>query len=217
MTPRSLLSLALLVGVARSSAADPTGTPAAPAKTAPAAITPAPAPAARAPAAAAPGADSTVAPSASFDTFRLITERNIFNPNRTGRRERTVEEAPPRVDVISLVGTMDSDKGVRAFFDGSTSGYRKALRVGESIDQFKLTQIAPNVVELEREGKMLSMRVGQQLRRPEGAEWTLVGEEIAQREAQAQARAATVSTEIPAGVSDLERRLRERRQKESKN
>jgi len=100
-----------------------------------------------------PRNDSSIAPSTSFDAFRLITDRNIFNPNRTGRRDRSTEEAPPRTDVISLVGTMDSDRGLRAFFDGSESAFRKALRVGDSIDKFKVTQIAPNLVDLERDGK----------------------------------------------------------------
>jgi Tfp pilus assembly protein PilP len=168
-----------------------------------------------------PRGDSSVAPATTFDTFRVVSERNIFNPNRTGRRERTTEEQPPRVDVISIVGTMESDRGLRAFFDGSDSSYRRAVRVGESVDKFKVTQISPNVVDLERDGKNLSVRVGQQLRRPEGADWDLVGEDVLRLEAQA--RAATeakaepnIPPPIPAGVSEIEKRMRERRIKDFK-
>jgi Tfp pilus assembly protein PilP len=170
---------------------------------------------------AAPRPDSSVAPTASFDTFRSVSDRNIFNPNRTGRRERTTEEQPPRVDTLSVVGTMESDRGLRAFFDGSESSFRRAVRVGESVDKFKVTQISPHVVDLERDGKSLSIRVGQQLRRPEGADWELVGEDELRREAQARAAAEakgdpSVPPPIPAGASDIEKRMRERRMKDFK-
>jgi hypothetical protein len=177
--------------------------------------------AAPAAATAVPRTDSSVAPSATFDSFRLVSDRNIFNPNRTGRRDRPTEEKAPRLDVISLVGTMDSDRGLRAFFDGSDSSYRKALRVGESVDKFRVTQIAPNVVDLERDGKSLSVRVGQQLRRPEGADWNLIGEDTLRREAQARA-AADAKTDpsappvIPAGASEIEKKMIERRIKDLK-
>jgi hypothetical protein len=166
-------------------------------------------------------AESSVAPTASFDTFRVVSDRNIFNPNRTGRRERSTEETPPRVDTLSVVGTMESDRGLRAFFDGSEASYRRAVRVGETVDQFKVTQITPQMVDLERDGKNLSVRVGQQLRRPEGADWDLVGEDVVRSEAQARAAAEargdpSVPPPIPAGASDIERRMRERRQKDFK-
>jgi hypothetical protein len=165
--------------------------------------------------------DSSVAPAASFDTFRLVSDRNIFNPNRTGRRDRPNEEQPPRLDVITVVGTMESDRGLRAFFDGSESSFRRAVRVGESVDNFKVTKISPNVVDLERDGKNLSVSVGQQLRRPEGADWELVGEDVLRREAQTRATAEargdpSVPPPIPAGASDIEKRMRERRQKDFK-
>jgi hypothetical protein len=193
------------------------GLPAAAAETAAATV-----PARAAAVAPAPSrSDSSIAPSASFDAFRLITDRNIFNPNRTGRRDRTTEEQPPRVDVLTLVGTMDSDRGLRAFFDGSDATLRKALRVGETVDKFKVASIAPNVVALERDGKTTSMRVGQQLRRPEGADWNLIGEDAARRESQSKAAVdaridPTAAPVIPANVDDVTRRLMERRAKELK-
>lgn len=227
MILRLILLFVAAASAGRASAAEtavaptttPTRTAAEPAVT-PAAVPPRTAP----PAAAAPAparTDSSIAPSASFDSFRVVSDRNIFNPNRTGRRDRTNEEKPARLDVISLVGTMDSDRGLRAFFDGSDSSYRKALRVGESVDKFKVTQISPNVVELERDGKSLSVRVGQQLRRPEGADWNLIGEDVLRREALARATAETkfdpaAPPVIPAGASEIEKRMIERRMKDLK-
>jgi hypothetical protein len=172
---------------------------------------------------AGPRKDSSVTPSASFDTFRVITDGNIFSSNRTGRRERTMEEKPPRRDVISLVGTMDSDRGIRAFFEGSETSFRRAVRVGEAVDNYKVIRIAANTVELERDGKTFAMRVGQQLRRPEGADWKLIDEDVVRREAQAQAASDAVGkvdpaapVAIPAGASDTLRKLMEARNNQLK-
>lgn len=234
MNPRLVLLLAFSAGPGAALAADQkNAATTAPATAAPIAAAPASEATAKAPAAsprttsptaapaAAPRADSSVAPAAAFDTFRIISDRNIFNPNRSGRRERNTEDAPPRNDVISLVGTMESDKGLRAFFDGSDSSFRKALRAGDSIDKYKVTKIAANAVELEREGKTLSVRVGQQLRRPAGADWNLVGEDVVQREAaQAAAEAARTSPSapvaIPSNASETLRKLMEARNKQLK-
>jgi hypothetical protein len=218
MNLRLILLLVLLAGAGHASAADPVAAPV----TAPAAAPVAAAPVRNAaPAAVPPRNDPSVAPAVPFDAFRLIADRNIFNPNRTGRRDRSSEEPAPRVDVISLVGTMNSDLGLRAFFDGSDPAFPKALHVGDSIDKFKVTQIAATSVDLERDGKGLAVRVGQQLRRPDGADWNLVGEDLARRDAQARTAVdakidPTAPPVIPANADDVTRRMMERRQKELK-
>ena len=208
MNPRPFLLLALL-GANPAPAADSKPT-VAPAATAARGTTPV-------------RADPAPAAAVSVDAFRLISDRNIFNPNRTGRRDRSTEEAAPRIDTISLVGTMNSEKGLFAFFDGSDAAYRKALRIGEVVADFKVTQIAGDGAELERAGKPLSMKVGQQLRRPEGADWTLIGVDLARSEAIAArsaeaARAAESNTPlaIPADASETLKRLMEQRQKQLK-
>lgn len=160
---------------------------------------------------------SVLTPTGSLDSFRVITDRNIFNANRTGRRERN--EAPaPRVDTITLVGTMDYEKGEFAFFDGSNADNRKALHVGQTIAQFTVSKIERDGVELESAGKTLKMSIGQQLRKPEGADWTLVGADVVRSEA-ATANASAdpaAPAAIPADASDVVRRMMEQRQKQLK-
>ncbi len=228
MIPRLILLLALIVDVSRSFAAEP-------ATATPATVTPSPAPAASAPAATATPpprrsrTETTKAPAPTtpqpitFESFRLISDRNIFNPNRTGRRDRSDEAAAPRLDQLNLVGTMESDRGLRAFFDGSSSAFRKALRAGESVDSFKVTQVSPTEVELEREGKTFSMRVGQQLRRPDGGEWNLIAADVVRSEAAAAAAKAgagkidpTAPVVIPANADEVTRRLMEKRNQDLK-
>jgi hypothetical protein len=172
---------------------------------------------AAAPAAARNGA--AVAPATGFDAFRTIVDRNIFNPNRTGaRRDRGTEERPPRTDTLTLVGTMESEHGVQSFFDGSDPAYRKALRVGETIAEFKVTRIGANDIDVERDGKTMTVQVGQQFRRPEGSDWTLVGADAVRQEAQTQTRVLgsvrpdpTAPPVIPADADEVTRKLLERR------
>src|ERR1041385_6179537 len=58
-----------------------------------------------------------------FSSFRIITERNIFNPRRSARYVPTERTRRPstRTDSFALVGTMSYEKGFFAFFDGSSS------------------------------------------------------------------------------------------------
>ena len=209
MNPRPFLLLALL-GANLAPAADSKPTVVAPAATAARGTTPV-------------RADPAPTAAVSVDAFRLISDRNIFNPNRTGRRDRTAEEPVSRIDTISLVGTMNSEKGLFAFFDGSDAAYRKALRTGETVADFKVTQIAGDGAELERAGKPISMKVGQQLRRPEGADWTLIGVDLARSEAiaarsaeAARAAESNAPLAIPADASETLKRLMEQRQKQLK-
>jgi hypothetical protein len=224
MKLRLFLLLTVAAHAARALAAEATATPTA---AVPAATPPRPMVAARtaAPAVAAPRNESAIVPTATFESFRLITDRNIFNPNRTGRRDRSADDAPARLDVIALVGTIDSDKGLRAIFDGSDAPFRKALHVGESVDKFKVTQIASDVVSLERDGKTIAMRVGQQFRRPDGGDWNLVAADVVRAEAAAAAASATTGAgkvdptapvPIPANATPIERLMIERRNKQLK-
>ncbi len=164
----------------------------------------------------------TVAPRAmaSYDTFRLIGDRNIFNPNRVGRT-RNSDVPQPRVDTISFVGTMNYEKGLFAFFDGSDANYRKALQEGGTIAQYTVTRIQPNSVELMRDKKPLTLQVADQLRRPDGGDWGVVVGSVVRSEASAAEAAAATDPSvpvitIPSDASDTLKRLMEQRQKQLK-
>ena len=145
--------------------------------------------------------------------------RNIFNPNRIGRSTRSPEEAPPRTDVISFVGTMQYEKGLFAFFDSPDSAYRKTLREGDKLEQFTVKNITANSVELIRDDKPVSLTMGQQMRRPQGGEWSIIGADVVRANTAAAAASATAASAppaIPADASDTLRRLMELRQKQLK-
>ena len=124
--------------------------------------------------AAAPSAESKSA--VSFDAFKIITQRNIFDPNRTtpGRPRRSEDRPKPvRVDYLNLVGAMSYEKGSFAFFDGTSSEYRKSVKAGDSIAGYNVAEVTPNQVTLESDGKKVHLPVGAQLKRQDEGEWQL--------------------------------------------
>ena len=126
-------------------------------------------------------ADATNAPSRSdYVFFRLIADRNIFNPNRSGRSGRTVTretERKVKMETFTLVGTMSYEQGRFAFFDGSGSQYKKALRPAESIAGFKVTEVTPTCVKLEgTNGQAFELCVGMQMKKREEEDWQLAGQ-----------------------------------------
>lgn len=155
----------------------------------------------------------------TFDTYRLIGDRNIFNPNRVSR-SRSSETPLPRTEVISFVGTMQYEKGLFAFFDSPDTAYRKALNEGGALGKFTVKGITADSVELERESQPIALKMGQQLRRPEGGEWSVIGAEIVRSEARAAEAAANPGPgspiAIPADASEALRRLMEKRQQQLK-
>jgi hypothetical protein len=110
-----------------------------------------------------------------YAAFRVITERNIFNAGRSGRVSAPSREnrRPSRVDTVSLVGVMTYEKGPFAFFDGSSSEYRKALQPGGAVADLKLLEVRPNSVQLAAGTNLVELRVGAQLRREELGAWQL--------------------------------------------
>ena len=83
---------------------------------------------------------------------------------------------PKSVDSLTLVGTMSYEKGTFAFFDGTSSEYKKALKLTDSIAGYKVTNIAPNGVKLASGTNELELSVGAQLRREENGPWRLSGQ-----------------------------------------
>ena len=169
---------------------------------------------------AAPVVKAAAPAGPSFETYRLIGDRNIFNPNRVGRSSRSSDAPAPRTDVISFVGTMQYEKGLFAFFDSPDSNYRKTLKTGGTVGKFTVKAISADSVELERDDKPVTLKMGQQLRRPEGGDWTLIGAEKVRSEARAAEAAANpgpgAPPVIPADASDALRRLMEKRQQQLK-
>jgi hypothetical protein len=115
----------------------------------------------------------------TYDSFRLITERNIFNGNRSGQRVRSTrsssQQRSTRVDSFTLVGTLVTDSSVTAFFDGTESSFHKALKPGARIASFELASVQPAGVRLTEGTNMIDLKVGAGFRREERGPWKTTG------------------------------------------
>jgi len=121
---------------------------------------------------AAVSTTSTPPAAQDYSAFKLITDRNIFNSRRYARSSGRQERASvARYDTFTLVGTMNYEKGPFAFFEGSSSEYRKVLQPSGTIAGYTVTGIAPSFVKLASGTNELQLRVGMQMRRPEQGEW----------------------------------------------
>ena len=119
----------------------------------------------------------------SLQNFKIITQRNIFDPNRragSGERGRRIDpNRLARADGFSLVGTLIDKRGEFAFFSGSDSKYKKVLKVAGTIADYKVTEVAPDYVKLEANGNQIKMTVGMQMKKLDAGEWQLVDGNIA--------------------------------------
>lgn len=154
---------------------------------------------------------------ADFSSFQIISERNIFNPNRTARHKRG-SRTESVADAFSLVGTMSYNKGTYAFFDGTSSDYRKVLQNAGTIAGYKVTDITPTAVKLANGDKQLVMKVGTQMRREEKGSWQLAstGElPVATTESADAAPAEPSASDSDSGGNDVLKRLMKQREQES--
>jgi hypothetical protein len=149
-------------------------------------------------------------------SFKVIADRNIFNMNRSPRssgRRRVVDAPKPvRIDTFSLVGTLSSDKGHFAFFDGSNSDLQKVLKVDDSIGGCKIAQIDNNAVKLESKGEEIELKMGEQLRRQDEGEWQV----STQTESYPTSSSSTTNQSEPSSgaESDILKRLMQQREQD---
>jgi hypothetical protein len=167
------------------------------------------------------GAATVAAPARAgeFDAFRIIGDRNIFNPTRTGRSIRSTEDASlPRPETIALVGTLQTEQGELAIFDSETAAFRQAVAPGRTIAGFTVKSISADAVELApADGRPLTLRVNQQLRRLPGAAWRVTARDgVPRTEVARPALPSATVPAIPNDASEVLRRLMEQRQKQLK-
>lgn len=99
--------------------------------------------------------------SGSYESFRLLLDRNIFDANR--RRpippsERRPEPPPaPRQETFSLVGVFMNGQEKVAFFEGSDREWSGSRKVGESIADFIIREVEFSHASLERMAEPVAM------------------------------------------------------------
>lgn len=155
-------------------------------------------------------------PLSDFRTFKIVSDRNIFNPNRSPRGSRTEGESrkPPKVETLSLVGVLEYEKGTFAFFDGSSRDFKKTLQSGGHIAGMQIAEITSQEVRLTAGEVSLRLVVGGHLKRTDEEPWQNTNvPEPASSETKPEKTAPDSSDSTPDSSSILER-LRKKREKE---
>jgi hypothetical protein len=165
---------------------------------------------------------------ASFSRF--ITERNIFDPGRYAHSSPGAATYRPKVSrsapAFTLVGTMNYEKGMFAFFDGNNSDLRKVLYESDSnsIAGYTVAEITLAGVKLESADKKQTVRlkIGDMMRQ-EGSAWRLADSggsfESAPDNAAAVDSPSSDASAVPGSASapnDILKKLMQQREQELK-
>lgn len=101
-----------------------------------------------------------------YDAYSVLRTRNIFDPERqpgvvNSSAAPTPSPAQTSADYAALTGTMITAEKTLAFFSGSRTEYNAVLTTNGRIAGAKLTKITADSVEVERNGKRVTVAVGQ--------------------------------------------------------
>jgi len=100
----------------------------------------------------------------SYETFRMVRSRNVFDPERQpGAVAAPVVAAAPvtRSDYAALTGTLLTSEKTLAFFSGSRVEFNKVLGVGGDIAGATVVSISQSGIEVTRGAKRIAVAVGQ--------------------------------------------------------
>ncbi len=169
----------------------------------------------------------------SYESFRIVVDRNIFDPGRSPGRPARSEapevqsQTPAQNDRVSLYGALIDGGTAVAFFSGTRDEYNRVARQGETIAGYRVIEIRTQSVELEKDGERIDLPVGAGLSRPGEGGWTVItespvldrepeaGRERSVEEARPRIETANESSQgSEPPVSDLMQRMMERRKRE---
>lgn len=114
------------------------------------------------------------APQTGFQSFQIISQKNIFDPFRRPVRPGGTN-APPPSYYFTLNGTMSYEDKSYAFFDGSGIRGGQAFQPADTINGYKIAEIADNYVKLmASSNQFVKLSVGMQMKRIGAGPWALV-------------------------------------------
>lgn len=152
------------------------------------------------------------APAGNLEAFALLTERNIFNPNRTARTRTAPEEKPVRTEEVALVGVVGFGQSTAAVFHSADPRLKGEAGPGGRLGEFTVVAVSPSAVELRAGERSFTLAVAQRLTRVEGGEWTASAAPVPE----ARSRTEAAPVEVPANASEVLKRLMKQREKQLK-
>ncbi len=172
------------------------------------------------------GAVAGAEPRPFSERYPTLSRRNIFDPDR-GRPRPSVESArpaipapPPRRESVQLLGVALTESDAFAHLSGSNAP--AVARAGDRVGDLRVVEIRDDAVVFESEGRQWTLPVGRRLVRFGAQEWTMAAGESPMVPAASSAAAppaagagGNAGTAAPTGgMSEVMRRLMERRQRE---
>jgi uncharacterized membrane protein YgcG len=114
----------------------------------------------------------------SFESFDIVHNNNIFDPNRRPNRpsrERELPPAPPppQNEHIELLGVMITEEKAVAFFECSNAAFSGPCEQGEEVAGFFLMEVYPGGVMLKQENLQTVLPVGSRLNKQGDQEWRI--------------------------------------------
>ncbi len=166
----------------------------------------------------------------AFDDFRLVVERNIFDPERRRRepenvRTEALPERPP-TDRILLVGVLVEEATAYCFFESDVREYRGVAALGESLGDLRVAEIKTGEITLAEGERTIKMSVGMSLMKEGDGEWqqdspgaSSAGLDVGDEERESSSETASEAGSQgkagdSGGMSDVMRRLMEKRKQE---
>jgi hypothetical protein len=110
----------------------------------------------------------------NYDSFKIILDRNIFDPNRSSRSHKTSPpEKPKEVETINLLGTMSYEQGSFAFIESNNPPYNQTVREGEKFSNCTVGKIFLTHLILTAGEKEIRWPVGAKIYREDQGNWKL--------------------------------------------
>lgn len=155
-----------------------------------------------------------------YRSFKLISDRNIFDANRSagGSAGPRITPKVTKVDTFKLLGTVSYEKGRFAFFDGSSADLKGTVQTSQKIADYKIAEIGYSGVKLVgTNGTPIDLTVGMQMKRVDDGPWSLAaaGDTFSSSSSH---ESTDKSSDAPSGSNDAEnevmKRLMQKRAKE---
>jgi hypothetical protein len=167
-------------------------------------------------AAAAPSTDDGAGRTASWDRYRVLSERNIFVRDRWRPPVKPVSSGPaPLIDPDSrlvLTGIGQEGSETAAFIEDTRTGLTLRARTGDAVGKGKLAEISLDCIEYECEGSIRRIEIGTTL--AGSTAWRTPTQTAATTQPAAPLEASTSAPAVPADILSIEERMRRQRQQQ---
>lgn len=162
--------------------------------------------------------EAAFVPQTGFQSFQIISQKNIFDPYRRPVRPGGTN-APPPTYYFTLNGTMSYEDKSYAFFDGSGIRGGRAFQPADTINGYKIAEIDDNYVKLmASSNQFVKLSVGMQMKRTGIGPWALVAspDPTAEPSSSEGGPDRAMESMVGGADSDVMKRLMARRAQEEK-